>query len=472
MATTSTARGTARVDLVVLAVITVVLRIPAYVADRHLTFDDGVYGASAVAMRAGAQPFRDVFSSQGPLFLPLVWAADVLGFRAANAPRVLSLIAGVALVGAVYVGGRAITDRFGALLAAGLVTTSASVLWVTGPVAADGAALALATATVALVLRWRREITVSRAVWLGVGVALTVSVKALLIPVALPVAMVLLAHRRIGPILAAASTAVGLHLLLWLPWGPADVWDQAYGYHLDVAGDRTPGRNLLKVISTAGDRDALVVAAVVLAAGATLLHRRARRPASEARPTSPDSLLLMWIAGTAVVLLTEHPLWRPHTSQLIPALALLAARHRPPLRALVVAAVLIVPYHLVHAWGILWPTSYAESTEQVIDALHALPPGALVISDDPGIVWRAGRLTTPDLVDASVLRIESGRITAESVAETAAVPDVCAVVVRSSVRWGSFDDLPERLEAEGFEVALEDDRGRRVYIDPSCGASG
>ena len=37
----------------------------------------------------GAVPFRDVFSSQGPLFLPLVWLADLLGGRTLDAPRLL-----------------------------------------------------------------------------------------------------------------------------------------------------------------------------------------------------------------------------------------------------------------------------------------------------------------------------------------------------------------------------------------------
>ena len=157
MATGSTARATARIDLLALTVATVLLRIPALVADRHLTFDDGVFGASAVAMRAGGLPFRDVFSSQGPLFLPLVWVADLLGFRTLNAPRLLSVLAGVLLVGATYVAGRLVTDRAGALLAAGLVCTSASILWVTGPLAADGVALAFATTTIAFTIRWRDD---------------------------------------------------------------------------------------------------------------------------------------------------------------------------------------------------------------------------------------------------------------------------------------------------------------------------
>jgi 4-amino-4-deoxy-L-arabinose transferase-like glycosyltransferase len=457
-----------RVDLALLAVGSIVLRLPGYFADRHLTFDDGVFGASAVAMRAGGQPFRDVFSSQGPLFLPLVWIADLVGLRTANSPRLLAVGSGLVLVGAVYLAGRVISDRTGALLAAVLASASASILWVSGPLAADCVGLAFATVTMLLLLRWRDDVTTTRAVWLGLGIGATISVKALLGPVILPVALVLLVGRKVMPIVAGAVTAVGFHLLLWLPWGPGNVWDQAYAYHLDVAGDRTPGANLAKVFSTLGDRDLPVLVALGLAIAAIALGRQALRPAAEGRWTSPDVLLLSWLAAVGLVLLTEHPLWRPHVSQLIPPLVLLAARHRPPLRAIVVAAVLVAPYHLVHLWPIVHPDGYLPSTVEVLDQLRDLPEGALAISDDPGIVWRAGRRTPPDLVDASILRMETGQITAASLARVAADPDVCAVVVRSRVRWGSFADLPSRLADEGYDIALGRGIRDRVYVKRAC----
>jgi len=457
-----------RIDLAVLAALAVALRLPAYVADRHVTFDDGVFGASAVAMRAGGQPFRDVFSSQGPLFLPLVWVGDLVGFRTTNSPRVIAVAAGVALVVFAYLAARTVGDRVGALTAAVLTAACASVLWVSGPIAADSVALAFAVATVHLTLRWRDDVTTLRAVVLGLGIGATISVKALLAPVIVPVALVLLARRRVVPIVAGAAAAVAFHLALWLPWGPSNVWDQSYAYHLEVAGDRTPGANLAKILSTLGDRDLPVVIAVVLAIGAIAVGRRAAAPAASARLTSPDTLLLAWLATTMLVLLTEHPMWRPHVSQLVPPLALLAARHRPPARWLAVAAVAVLPYHLVHAWPILHPSDYADSSEAMLEQLRVLPEGALAISDDPGIVWRAGRRTPPDLVDASILRIETGDITAASVTAAAARPDVCAVVVRSRERWGSFDDLPERLAEVGYEIAYGDAPNRRVYVRPSC----
>lgn len=477
----------ARRDLGILAVVTVALRIPAFVAERHLTFDDGVFGASAVAMRAGGRPFRDVFSSQGPLFLPLLWVADLVGFRQLNSPRLLSVAAGVVLVVAVYLAAREVGDRVGALLAAGLTSGGASVLWVTGPVAADGVALAFATVTMFLILRWRHDLTVPRAIWVGLAVSAAISVKSLTGVVLIPVAVALLAGRRWAPILAGALTAVAFHFALWLPWGVADVWDQAYAYHLDVAGSRTPWANLKKTLSTLGDRDLPLLALVVLVLVMALVRTRRRRAAEPAkhrvgRPAEsaverlarlgrhPDVLLGLWVAAVVLMLLAQQPMWRPHVSHLVPPIALLAARHRPPVLVLAAAAVLVVPYHLVHAWEVLQPTPYRGASATVVAALRGLPDGALAISDDPGIVWRAGRRTTDDLVDTSILRIETGRMDEDSVVEAAERSDVCAVAVRSQQRWGSFPGLPERLAAAGYQVAQDDPGGRVLYLKVACGA--
>jgi 4-amino-4-deoxy-L-arabinose transferase-like glycosyltransferase len=477
---------TGRLDLAALVVGTVLIRLPALFAERHLTFDDGVFGASAIAMRHGGEPFKQVFSSQGPLFLPLLWLVDLLGLRLLDSPRLLSVLAGVVLVIAVYLIGRAISDRGGALFAAVLASISASVLWVTGPLAADGVALALATVAMLLVLRWREDVTVGRALLIGIAVSAAISVKALLGVVLLPVVVVLLAGRKLWPIVAGAVAALAFHFALWVPWGASKVWDQAYQYHLDAATDRTPGRNLAKTLSTLGDRDLPVVVAVVLAlaAAAWAASRRRRRAADSiaASPPAaplldrlarwgqhPDVLLGLWLAAVVLMLLTEHPMWRPHVAHLIPPLALLAARHRPPVAALAIAALVVLPYHVVHAWDVLDPTPYRGSAKQVEAALEGMPKGAMAISDDPGIVYRAGRRTTDDLVDTSILRIQTDRMDVDSVMASARDRRVCAVVVRSTVRWGSFPTLPARLAAAGYHVVFpKDARGRVMYGRAPC----
>lgn len=413
-------------------------------------------------MRHGGKPFAEVFSSQGPLFLPLVWLFDAVGGRTDSSPRLLAVVAGVAFVLATYAIGRIVADRSGALLAGGLAATSIGLLGVTGPLAADGPALALGAVAIALALRWRDDPSVGHAVAIGAAVGAALSVKSLVAPMVVPVALVLLGWRRLGLVAAAAATALVLHGLIGLPWGWADVWDQSYAYHLDVAGDRTPFANLGKTFGTLADRELPLLVAAAL----TVLWRLS--PARRGAAAKEDGLLLAWLGATLAVLLLEHPMWRPHVAHLVAPAALLVARHRPPWRLLALAAVPVVPYHVVHAWHLLSPDGYAPETAAVVERIAELPDGALAISDEPGLVWRAGRRTTDDLVDASILRIETDRVTLESLADAAADPRVCAVAVRSRARWGSFDELPERLADAGYVEAMVDDRGRVLYVKEPC----
>jgi 4-amino-4-deoxy-L-arabinose transferase-like glycosyltransferase len=448
------------------------LRIPAYVATRHLSFDDGVYGASAVAMRHGGLPFRDVFSSQGPLFLPLVWLFDLLGLRTLDAPRLLAVASGLALVLATWSAARAMQLSTGATaLAAGLAGTSGSVLWVTGPLTSDAPALALAAWAVTAALWYRRSPSLRWAVAAGVLLGAALSIKSLLLAAGLPVAWVLLPNRRH---LAAAVAAAGvLSLAAALPWGLGNVWDQAFKYHLEAAGSRTPVRNLRKAASTLGDRDLpLVLAAAVGLVGVWSSRARAAARPAEARSTGAG-LIVTWLAATIVVLALEHPLWRNHVAHLIPAAAVLVGvafdRLRPVFRrALVAVALVAVPYHVVHLAEVLWPAPPGPALAAAQADLRALPPGALVISDDPGVVWRAGRRTPDDLVDTSILRIESRRLTAPSLRSAAAVRPVCAVLVWSH-RFGDLSTLPALLEDRGYRPTARYGGPKVLYTRSTCG---
>jgi hypothetical protein len=162
-------------------------------------------------------------------------------------------------------------------------------------------------------------------------------------------------------------------------------------------------------------------------------------------------------------------MWRNHLAHLVPALALLAVMYRPPWAVLAVAALVVVPYHAVHVHDLWAPPPFRGSEAQVVHRLKALPDGALAISDDPGLVWRAGHATPPDFVDASILRIDSTRprlrLDSAKVARGAADPDVCAVVIWSS-RFGRFSDLPERLRRAGYVQASTFPRDRSLWLRP------
>ena len=467
----TTGQEAGRVTAIAIALGAVALRIPAYLAGRHLGFDDGVYGASAVAMRHGGLPFRDVFSSQGPLFLPLVWLADLVGLRTLDAPRLLAVASGLALVLATWSAARALQLSTGAtVLAAGLVATSGSLLWVTGPLTSDGPGLALASWAVTAALWYRRSPSLRWAVTAGVLLGAALSVKSLLLAAGLPVAWVLLRNRRH---LAAAVAAAGvLSLVVAVPWGLGTGWDQAFEYHLEAAGPRTPLPNLRKVFSTLGDRDLpLMLAASLGLVGGWINRGRADRSAGAT--SRGAGLVVTWLAATIVVLALEHPLWRNHVAHLIPAAGLLVAvafdRLRVPLvrRAIIAVVVVAAPYHVVHLSELLRPAPPGPALAAAQADLRALPPDAQVISDDPGVVWRAGRRTPDDLVDTSILRIESRRLTSPSVRSAAVVRPVCAVLVWSH-RFGDMATLPALLEDRGYRATARYGGPKVLYVRDTC----
>lgn len=552
----------------------VAVRLPAFISDRHLTFDDGVYGASAVAMRHGGIPFREVFSSQGPLHLPLVFVADLIGFRQANSPRLLGVLAGIAMMVAAWGVVRAARGSSGhALAAAGIVGFTGSVLWVSAPVASDAPALALATACVWAALAYRHRPSHGMAAVMGLLAGLAASEKAMVIPCLVPCAFVLLEAarvdvRRLADTALAGIVCLATILVVSLPWGLSDVWDQSVAYHTEAASQRTPGANMRKVSSTLFDRDLWLLAGIVgalvsalfvrgrdqrsasgrradgMSSGpdtldsapshiseadgpvvgervsavtrcdrqasdpakpkGALTHSAPSRPAVSvgAEPATGDSAsspsaqsprsadhgltgdhtsngsallwgpdwvpILCWLLATVALLAWTHPLWRPHVAHLAPPIAVLIALSRPNLKVLLIALILVAP---IHAWRLsdfLDPAPRSRAELEARAYIDELPEGAWVISDEPGIPWRDNRRTTDDLVDTSILRIEAGRITADSLALAAADPHVCGFLIWRRTHFGSFEELPAKLAADGYDLVAEMAHGRSFWAKEDC----
>lgn len=473
-----------RRDLSVLVALAIVLRLPSLLAARHLTFDDGVFGASAVAMRSGGVPFREVFSSQGPLFLPLVWLGDLVGLHTLNAPRLTTVASGVALVIVLYLAGCEVSDRLGALIAGGLAAVTGSSLAVTGSLAADGPAMALAAGSVLVALRYRRDPTTGRAVLMGVLLGAGLCVKALVVPAALPIGLILLFGRRPWHWVAAVGSAVTVGLVSSLSFGFSDVWDQSVTYHLDAPGASDHVANLVKVFDTLVTRDPLLLALGATALVLALVRRRRGQPVRPApegehppaegekrRPALP-LLLGLWAAAMFLMLVTEHPMWRPHVSEMVPPLALLIAAYRPSPKPLVIVTAIAVPLSLVFAWGAITPLGYRGDEARLVARLEALPDGALAISDEPGQVWRSGHRTPDWLVDASVLRTDSTRpslwITTDTILDDAVRPEVCAVVAWTPRFRDDMVGLDQRLIDAGYHVEETYALNRRLFLKDDC----
>jgi hypothetical protein len=470
-------RHTWRVDATILAVGGVVLRVPALLANRNVTFDDGQYGSVVLGLRDGAAPFRDLFSSQGPLHYPLLWVADLVGFRTLDGPRIEPVLAGAVATIAAYAIGRRFTTRPCALLAGGLVATSGSVLYVTGPLSGDGPALALALAAVAVAFRYRSGPSVRLAILAGALTGSALCVKLIVLPAALVVGLLLLGARRYRDAGVAVGTGIVLAIAAALPWGIQRVWDQSIAYHSGAARIRSYGGNVRVLLQTLAERDPLVLAAVGLAITGLALRRtqptsRERAPALLPTPPVPRRdvarLLWVWLALQTAFLVAEPAMWRPHVSQVVVPLVLLAVLDPPPWRAIAVIAVVLAPWEVVNTHDILWPGSYSRAERAVVNRLRALPAGAWVISDDPGFAWRAERRVPGDFVDVSEKRERDHQITARVVADAARSARVCAVVIWSNARFGSLTSLPGRLYDEGYEVVARYGGPRVVYEKAEC----
>jgi 4-amino-4-deoxy-L-arabinose transferase-like glycosyltransferase len=453
-------------DVALLALIALVLRMPAVLAMRHLHPDDGTYGLSAVAMRHGGVPFRDVFSSQGPLHLPLVFLGDLLGGRTADAPRVMPLLAGVAAAVLAHLVVRRVGTRRGAWIAGGLVAGTGSMLWTSGPITSDAPTIAFALGALlaALVARDRPSTAVAVAVGLLGGAAILCKLAMGLLAM-IPTVAVLAGRRR--TLLVAGAAAVALGVALTLPFGPGDVWDQAVRYQLDSQREQSIAANAWKVVTTLAGRDLVLI---VVGALALLAHRRAR-------PAHGDTFLVRaaawWAVAVVVFLVVQPALWRNHLAHVVPALALLVGLRPPPARWLLAGLVLALPVHVVQSAGILAPAAYGGPTRAAYDAVRALPDGAQVLSDEVGIVWRAGRRSPDDFVDASIKQLQQGRVTSARIAEAASRPEVCGVLVWSARHWGSLTDLPGDLARAGYEPVerFTGQSGARVlYARAACPA--
>ncbi len=423
-------------------------------------------------------PFRDIFSSQGPVFLPLVWVADLLGFRTLDAPRLLALAAGVLLTVAVYSCGRRITTRADALLAAGLVTTSGSVLWVTAPVNADGPSLALSVLAVAFALRYRDDPRLRTAVWLGVAAGAAVSIKALSVPtVVIAGLIVLLSHRPGGrgvrDAAVAAGIAVGVYVVAALPFGIGRVWDQSFVYHQDSRRVNSSTGALRKILDTLWDRDKLVLVALALATVTFtvrfVLRRRARKEADRALTVVVAGLLL-WVVLVVALLVWEPAMWRAHVAHVIPPLALLASLRPPPWAVLAVAGLVTVPFAIASNTSILWPDGYTGHEAALVRHLERSRPDAQFISDDPGLIWRSERSTPGNFADTSYQRLDDGEITTRSLAKAARDDHVCGVIVTSPAHFGRLAGL-ERALADAGLLTVEHFGPRITLYQRGSGAS-
>jgi hypothetical protein len=438
-----------------------VVRLPTFLSSRALSFDDGVYGASVVDMRRGLLPYREVFSSQGPLHLPLLYLGDVVGLHSIDAPRMTPLLAGVVTTVAIWASARRLRATATAAIVAGLlVATTGTMLWATGQITGDGPAAALTALAVWAALVYRDDPRWWRACLVGALFGGALATKPIVFAAIVPLGAWLWSRRRARHVVVAAPSAIAVWLASAVPWGLARVWEQSVEYHTGAGPSYSKPFQLEKLLTTLLTRDAVIVAALVLAVVAAVLGGRRLSVRGDAL------VLALWLGAVALVLVFEKAMFANHLAAIILPLVLLVAIRPPPWRWLAIALVALVPWETANQHDILWPSRLAGSDAQVVAALRDLPSGAQAIADDPGLVWRAGLSTPAQMNDTTDMRVFLGSLPTAVVARAAASARTCAVVITPGGFGNQLAGLRTAIAAEGYHLAHAYGHDRELWLRP------
>ena len=474
------------------------------------SFDEGIRGQQLLLMAAGYRPFRDIFASQGPLLLDLLFPFYLaFGQTLAAARAGVVACSLVALVGAWWT----------ARLAAGPVAGVAAVAILTvSPSFLEGSRLALAEVpTIApsllalgalLAYRGsgdRRLLALSAACC-----ALAVLIKPMALHVGAPVAVLLvlppaglsierlhwswrrpLADVALYGLVVLALCAVVIALL-----GPTQVWDNLGAYRggaghalgADASANLRLTANVMR-----GERAGLFVLA---AAG--LVIGLWRRPVV-------TLALAAWALAVVALFAGYGDLADKHIVYLTPSLVLLAAlgaglgaeaivalaarlREGGVLASRAVVGAALIGAVGIAAYLVSLPAVYAADRyllreapkvaaerrgravdQEIAETIRAAtPPDGWVLSDNPGSAFDARRKVIPYLVDTSGTRVDAGSLTSPLVAEYVQRYRP-SVIVTWPGRLGKLDEFVRQLPELGYRLEKLYDLGWKVYVRVGSG---
>jgi 4-amino-4-deoxy-L-arabinose transferase-like glycosyltransferase len=486
------------------------------------SFDEGIRSQQLLLMAAGYRPFRDIFSSQGPLLLDLLYPFYLVFGQTLSAVRsgvvacsLLALLgawwtvrlgAGGGVAGAAE--GRQIAGVVGGLVAVVVLAISPSFFEGSRLALAEIPTIAPALLALGGLLAYRQSVRRRWLVASAVCCALALLVKPMALHVGAPVAVLLLAGPAVArwrwrsvllDVLLYGLIVAGLSVIVIVLLGPAQVWDNLGAYRTGAgsgAGANLTANARLTVNIMRAEQPGLFVLA---AAGALLGLWR--------RPVFTLALLA-WAGAVLGLFAVYGDLADKHIVYLTPPVALLAAlgaglgcaavwwvvrawsgagasagrRQRPPLAMWPLAAALIGIVGML-AYAVTVPTILradqyvvreapkvaAERRGRAVDAEIAeiirtrTPPDGWVLTDNPNTAFDARRKVIPYLVDTSGTRVDAGSLTAALATEYVQKYQP-SVIVTSPRRLGKLDAFVRQLPALGYRQERRYDIGWTVYV--------
>ncbi|MFN8635818.1 MAG: glycosyltransferase family 39 protein [Chloroflexota bacterium] len=417
--------------------------------------DEGIRGIQLLLMSAGYRPMQEIFSSQGPLLLDMLYPFYKLFGETLGAARLATGVYSLLGILGVYGAARAVGGPVGGVTAALLLVVSPNYLRNSRQALAEVPALAPAILAVAAAMAYQRS---GRRIWLlvsGVLLGIALLVKPIVVAAVVPVALAAFLGPRISirPLFLVGIVTLAVVLAIVFATGFSTVVDQMIEYRLksrEVSG-WSWNDNWRVLRGTLIARDQIGLFAL---GGAGALLALLGRP-KQGIPC------LGWIAATAGLLAWYSPLFPKHVVIAIPPLVVAAgagiglvwgALRERQLFGIVGGFLLTGPL-LLYAWSLpaisaldvgfmnLDPgfegQRFARTADIAATIAAVTKRGDFIVTDEPEQAFHAQRLVPPDLADPSTSRVRARALTGEQVITSAEQYDV-KLVAMSSDRFRSL----------------------------------
>lgn len=424
------------------------------------SYDEGVYWQSLRAMLAGQSLYKGIFYSQPPLFLLSTYPGFALFGGSLWSARLGIVLVSLLGFPGVYLLGKTLFGRPGALAALLLLLVDPLYLAQSQTIQAEASSVAFTILAVAFAFLWWKQPDGRRGIcWAalcGCTFALSLLCKLLCISTLVPIALLMLARawqimrRKPGtsrkswlPMLVGCGVALLTVLVMVLPYVGSfqNFWSSVVTFH-EVAAQvaALPAFKNYEKISS------VMVSVLALAAlyGSVVAFLR-----KDWRVLP----ILVWLLVTLVLLYQQQPLFVHHLIALEPPLITLALfglagplaykklfpRRKKLAPLLTIGAVLLLlATSVVNFQQELnaYQTASTYSSGPVVqenlrvahDLHQAIAPDQWVITDGQFIAALADRSTPPALVDTSSVRFLTGSVTLAQLEQAAMNPRVHAIL--------------------------------------------